>query len=184
MIGDGGESRGRRPGVGGIVGGGMRYDGWGTRSGEGGTRYEVRAERLRGDVERRLFFWRAAGHVTGTRAGGLGPGAGDAVKIFHFGKRGGKWTTVKNFHFGGREREWTRVGESGRKWAKAGESGREWTTVKNFHGNNGRVWKVLDGTRCGRWKVLDETRCGRWKVLDGTERVGGRRGDGCSKKNG
>ena len=87
--------------------------------------------------------------MTGTRAGGLGPGAGDAVKIFHFGKRGGKWTTVKN-----------------------------------FHGNNGRVWKVLDGTRCGRWKVLDETRCGRWKVLDGTERVGGRRGDGCSKKNG
>lgn len=122
--------------------------------------------------------------MTGTRAGGLGPGAGDAVKIFHFGKRGGKWTTVKNFHFGGREREWTRVGESGRKWAKAGESGREWTTVKNFHGNNGRVWKVLDETRCGRWKVLDETRCGRWKVLDGTERVGGRRGDGCSKKNG
>jgi len=138
VIGDGGESRGRRPGVGGIVGGGMRYDGCGTRSGEGGTRYEVRADRLRGDVERRLFFWRAAGHVTGTRAGGLGPGAGDAVKIFHFGKRGGKWTTVKN-----------------------------------FHGNNGRVWKVLDGTRCGRWKVLD-----------GTERVGGRRGDGCSKKNG
>ena len=161
MIGDGGEGRGRRPGVGGIVGGGMRYDGCGTRSGEGGTRYERNGyEETSKDV---IFL------------------AGGGSRDWDEGRRAGAGRRRRSENFSLRE-AWRKV-DDGEKFSLWGR-GREWTTVKNFHGNNGRVWKVLDETRCGRWKVLDGTRCGRWKVLDGTERVGGRRGDGCSKKNG
>lgn len=114
------------------------------------------------------FFWRAAGHVTGTRAGGLGPGAGDAVKIFHFGKRGGKWTTVKNFHFGG-------VDESGRKWAKVGESGRKRTKVDDGEKFSREQWTGVEGSRRNAvWTVEGSGRDAVWAV-EGSRRDGARR---------
>lgn len=124
---------------------------------ERGAGKEVRGTRGTATRRRRKtsFFWRAAGHVTGTRAGGLGPGAGDAVKIFHFGKRGGKWTTVKNFHFGGVDesgREWTRV-DDGEKFSRE-----QWTGVEGSRRN--AVWTVEGSRRNAVWAVEGSRRDG------------------------
>lgn len=116
--------------------------------------------------------------MTGTRAGGLGPGAGDAEKIFHFGKRGGKWTTVKNFHFGGVDesgREWAKVGESGRKRTKADESGREWTRVDDGEKFSREQWTGVEGSRRNAvWTVEGSRRNAVWAV-EGSRRDGARR---------
>ena len=148
----------------------MRYDGCGTRSGEGGTRYERNGYE---ETSKDVFFLAGGGSRDWDEGRRAGAGRRRRSENFSLREAWRKVDDGEKFSLWGRGREWAKVDESGRKRTKVDESGREWTTVKNFHGNNGRVWKVLDGTRCGRWKVLD-----------GTERVGGRRGDGCSKKNG
>ena len=128
--------------------------------GERGAGKEVRGTSGTATRRRRKtsFFWRAAGHVTGTRAGGLGPGAGDAVKIFHFGKRGGKWTTVKNFHFGGVDES----DESGRKRTKVDDgekfSREQWTGVEGSRRN--AVWTVEGSGRNAVWAVEGSRRDG------------------------
>ena len=161
----------------------MRYDGCGTRSGEGGTRYERNGyEETSKDV---IFL--AGGGERGTRyerngyeetskdvfflAGGGSrdwdegrrAGAGRRRRSENFSLREA-WRKVddgEKFSLWGRGREWAKVDESGRKRTKVDESGREWTRVDDGEKFSREQWTGVEGSRRNAvWAVEGSRRDG------------------------